>query len=363
MSRARLGLVLLALASCERPPVFPGADPRQNAKTSRIEGSVIALTVARGDICLFLFDANDLPPPEGGGRPLSFALLTREEVFGSALDDPGNRGPFTAPFAFSLVPPGRYFVRGFVDVNGDFAPWYSITEEPNAGDIGGAAADFLTQDQKVVEIGADLQPAKGVSVLFSDIIGVEFPKDRPAFEVSPSSLTLTGAANLTLNAKGFDDDLVIEPNPVFLASLVDGDGDGMPDDADGDGVPDFWPKVWMRKMVDGDLLHDEPIALQVSLDSTLEADLVDSQGRVKTTPMPTGQLPLVIGPGAFDISDPANPVPLSAVPPGRYSIRVIQCPEPQACQTWRVPNELAPSMAGRLGFSADESQGFSVEVP
>jgi hypothetical protein len=359
MKLAALGFTLCALASCGAPPVFAGADKLQQTRASRIEGSVIVNTASRGDVLLFLFNAAQPPPPEGSGRPVSFAVLSSDAVFGNAADE--DAGPFTAPFSFSLVTPGRYLVRGFVDANADFIPWYSVTNEVNEGDIGGAALDAATHAPRVLEVRTDASgaplPVTDVPVTISDIARVS--ADRPAFEVSVPSLALSGPAKVILRAMPLTDALVWEPSACFLAHLVDQNGDGAPDDSNGDGAPDFWPRVAVRKMADDSLLSDEAVALEAGFDfSGILDNLNDANGQVKAAPSREAELALVIKPRAFDISDPAHPVALDAPPAGRYSITVIE----STGQTWRVPNELAPALAGPLGLPAVESQAFAIEV-
>lgn len=366
MKLAALGFTLGALASCGAPPVFAGADKLQQTRASRIEGSVIVNTASRGDVLLFLFNAAQPPPPEGSGRPVSFAVLSSDAVFGNAAEE--DVGPFTAPFAFSLVMPGRYLVRGFVDANADFIPWYSVTNEVNEGDIGGAALDAATRAPRVLEVRTDASgaplPVTDVPVTFSDIARVS--ADRPAFKVSVSSgesvssLALSGPAKVTLKHEPLTDySLVWEPSPCFLAHLVDKNGDGAPDDADNDGVFDFWPRVVVRKIADDSLLSDQAIALEAGFDfSGILGKLTDANGKVMPAPSRETELTLVIKRRAFDISDPAHPVALDAPPAGRYSITVIE----STGQTWRVPNELAPALAEPLGLPAVEYQDFAIEV-
>ncbi len=131
-----VGLVLASVLAtgCEPPPVVPTADHRQNQELSRIEGHVVVRSRARGNAIVLLYDADRPPPPQGSGRPLSFTVIRAEDLFGPALANPGSSGPFTAPFTFSLVAPGRYLLRGFIDVDTchagawpchgpDFIPW------------------------------------------------------------------------------------------------------------------------------------------------------------------------------------------------------------------------------------------------
>jgi hypothetical protein len=396
MRRALLTLLLVASA-CEAPPVVPGADKRQNTQLSRIEGELVVTSVARGNVVVLLFDAARPPPPTGTGRPVTFTVVPRERVFGSAAD--GEGGPFTAPYAFSLVARGRYIVRAFIDANGDFIPWYGVTGEVNAGDVGGAAVDALTRATRVIEIPEDLTPALDVPVSISDTARV--PVDRPVFR------NLDGAGELVLTAGGgpkvvelspnpIDDGLIHEGAPAFLARFLDDNMDGMPDDANGDGVPEIWPRVIVRKLSDtasNPLLDENDVDRNGVLDeggvdyehlnpangSTIPADgasdlvvlaagfdptdiaplLVDSMGRPKPTATPVPKLKLVIRPTALDATVSTAPVPIKGLPSGRYAVVLIQ----QTGQTWRTPNELSPGIAEGLGFPAVASQAFTIVVP
>ncbi len=404
MNRTALLLALVVLASCEAPLVFPGADNRQKGvQTGRIEGRVVVNSIARGKIVLFLYDAARPPPPLGTGRPLTFTVVSREAVFGAVAD--GNAGPFTAPFAFSLEAPGKYLIRGFIDANDDFIPWYGVTADTTLGDVGGAAIDPATRASRVVEVGTDEagnpRPALEVSVTFSDSARV--PLDRPIFAVvgGNDSVVVSGQPKvIELQALPIDEGVIMQSAPGFLLRFLDDDGDGLPDDANGDGVPELWPRVVVRKVApaqpsgvgpgsfDRSTLVDEndldrngivdADGADYELDATGEKDgkadvvvlaagfdpteyaalLFDAMGRVKTTPTPVPRLKLVLQPRAFDVSTPAAPQRLRAVPVGRYAITVIQ----QTGQTWRVPNELSPGIAEFVGLPIVASQRFLVQV-
>lgn len=390
-------IAALALFACEPPPVVPGADKRQNTQLSRIEGELVVASAARGDVVVLLFDAARPPPPAGTGRPLTFTVVPRAQLFAGAAD--GGLGPFTAPYVFSLVAPGRYTVRAFVDANADFIPWYGVTGEVNQGDVGGAAVDAVTRAPREVVIGEDLAPALGVPVSISDAARV--PVDRPVFK------SLDGAAELALSAGGpprvvelalnpLSEGLIHQAAPAFLARFVDDDGDGAPDDANGDGAPDLWPRVVVRKLAGDaegvglldendldkngvldeggeDYEHLNPatgqrvppdgkpdlVVLAAGLDPTdLAPLLLDAGGKVKPQATPVARLKLVIRPTALDASVAGAPAPLLALPSGRYAVVVIQ----QTGQTWRTPNELSPGIAERLGFPAVASQAFTVVV-
>lgn len=387
MNRALMSICLTLLA-CEAPPVFPGADKRQNTQSGRIEGQVIVSTAARGRVVLFLYDAARPPPPTGTGRPITFTVVSREAVFGAALE--GDLGPFTAPFAFSLVAPNRYLIRGFVDSNDDFIPWYGVTADTTEGDVGGAAIDPVTRAPRIVEVAQTEEglviPALDVPVSFSDT--ARLPVDRPIFSVvgGMESITLSGTPRvIELQSTPIDEGVMKQPTPAFLVRFIDDNADGMPDDANGDGIPEMWPRVVVRKiqqegsplidendldkngvvdasgesyehLVGGDDGLPDVVVLAAGFDVTpIAASLVDAMGRVKTTPTPVPRLRLVLQPRAFDATTPTAPQPLRAVPIGRYAITVIQ----QTGQTWRVPNELGLEVPG-LPLVA--SQSFVVQV-
>ncbi len=389
-------LSLVVLTACEGPPVYSTADRRQNAQLTRIEGNVIVNSKARGNVVVLLFDAARPPPPAGSGRPITFTVLSRDAVFGAAV--PGDTGPFTAAFAFSLVPPGKYIVRGFVDSNVDFIPWYDVTAQVNAGDVGGAAIEPTTRANRELTVGVDT-PALDVPVSFSDTALV--PVDRPSFQVDGgfSSITFTPAGPLVLelNLMRLDAGVIHQGAPAFLVKLIDDDNNGVPDDANKDGVPDFWPKVLVRKLTDApgvsDLLDENDLDKNGILDATGEDYehvnpangltvppdgkpdavvlaagfdptellplLIDPVTMMpRPTPVPVGKLKLVLRPQAFDLSNPAAPQPLKAMPKGKYAITVVQL----SGQTWRVPNELKPGVAEKFDLPVVSSQGFVIEV-
>lgn len=395
-------LASLLSGGCDAPDVVPTADGRQHTRSARIEGSLVVQSRARGNAIVFIYDATNPPPPAGSGRPLAFTVVTAAELFGASLGD-NSTGPFTAPFALSLVEPGRYILRGFIDADTcrnvpqpchvpDFNPWYGVTSEPNAGDVGGGAVDPVTSATRVLEITTDAdgwpQPLTGVSVSFSDSATVPF--DRPAFQTADSrefNTASTPLKTLTLTPQVLTGAVDQRP-PGFWVQLVDANKDGIPDDANNDGVPDFWPRVIVRKLADGvtgyvdenDLNRDGVVdeegvdyaranggkdgkpdvtvlAAGLAPDPLLAA-LLDEQGKPRPQPVFVPQLVVAIRPVALDARDPAAPAPLAAVPPGRYSVTLLQ----STGQTWRLPNELDPALAEAAGLPGVPSQAFVLEV-
>ncbi|WP_163997989.1 hypothetical protein [Pyxidicoccus caerfyrddinensis] len=404
-TKALGGLALTSIIGlgCEAPPIVPTADGRQNTHTARIEGNLVVQSRARGNAIVFLYDADRPPPPQGTGRPIAFTVIPSEQLFGPALG--GNLpGPFTAPFTFSLVPAGRYTLRGFIDADTcgatatqpchrpDFNPWYGVTSEPNEGDVGGAAVDPSTGVPLTLEVTADAdglpQPLTGVSVSFADSARV--PLDRPAFQVLGDRMMGSSTKVLRLQRMTLQGNVVDQRPPGFMVSYVDANRDGMPDDANKDGVPDLWPRVVVRKLDGtghGPLLEENDLDRNGVLDagslSCLHADstldgkpclvvlaaglvpdgpiaaLTDEQGNPRMTPAVIQELQVAVRPLALDAANAAAPAPLKELPKGRYTLVLIQ----STGQTWRVPNELDPVIASGVGLPAEESQAFVLEVP
>lgn len=391
--RTLLALVALALvAGCDRPPVDSTEDPRQQANLSHISGNLVVQSKARGNVVVLLFDAAHPPPPQGTGRPLSFTVIPRETVFAHAAD--GDSGPFTAPYSFSLVAPGEYILKGFIDTNADFIPWYFCTGDVDLGDVGGAAVDPITFQPRVITVDAET-PADDVPVSFSDTAKV--PVDRPVFSPGPAMTipvqTMTPTA-ITLTVEPVNQGVMQQKQPIFLARFIDDNGDGQPDDKNGDGVPDMWPRVIVRKVntdnplldendldkngiidaIGADYDHVNPmnglpipadgkpdaVVLAAGIDPTMLAPmLLDNMGHVKPQPTPVAQLSVVIRYLALDASDPTKPAPLAKVPGGKWAIYVIQ----ETGQTWRVPNELMPGVALPLGLPEIGDQQDMLTTP
>jgi hypothetical protein len=411
MSFSRLkGLALASVLAtgCEPPPVVPTADRRQNQHLSRIEGQVVVQSRARGNAIVLLYDAERPPPPQGSGRPLTFTVIPAERLFGPASGD--SSGPFTAPFTFSLVGPGRYLLRGFIDTDtcragaqpchgSDFLPWYGITGEPNAGDVGGAAVDPVTRVPRVVEVAAGpdgtLEAVTGVSVSFSDSATVP---ERPAFQVVGDSRfdPATGPKRLELRPLQVREGVVDVRPPALLVRYVDDNNDGAPDDNDGDGQWDLTPRVVLRKLADGPgltgvqrladendldrngLLDPEGVeypradgapsdglpdavvlAARLAPDPALMDALRKPDGTPRMEPVPVASLGVLVQPLALDVRSPGSRMPLKAVPRGRYALTLVQF----TGQTWRVPNELSPDLASERGLPSVESQAFVLEIP
>jgi hypothetical protein len=104
----------------------------------------------------------------------------------------------------------------------------------------------------------------------------------------------------------------------------------------------------------------DTVVLAAAIDPTeLLPVLLDGMGAPRQAPVPVTKLTIKLRPRAFDVTNPAQPVPLLDLPPGKYAIVLIA----PTGQSWRVPNELSPELAGQFGLPAVTSQGFVVQVP
>ncbi|WP_224367714.1 hypothetical protein [Hyalangium versicolor] len=402
---AGLTLSTFLTLGCEAPPVVATSDRQQQTRSARIEGGVVVQGPARGNAVVFLYDAARPPPPQGTGRPEAFALIPQEELFGSELDT-NTTGPFTAPFTFPLVRPGKYLLRGFIDADTcrtgaqpchgpDFIPWYNVTAEPNVGDVGGAAVDLATGTPRVIEVreaedGTPI-PVLGATVSFSTTANVLV--DRPAFAMEGAPATIEPNGNtrfFKLRARPIREGAVNLSAPVFLVRFMDENHDGAPDDANADGVPDLWPRIIVRKLADSgtgitdenDLDNDgqldaegmdyahanapadgQPdlvvLAAGVAPEDTLLQSLYADGQPLMDKVIPVPELTVAVRPLALDARNPSAPAPLQKMPSGRYSVTALQ----YTGQVWRVPNELSPTLAGALGLPAVEGQGQTLQVP
>lgn len=382
-----LALACALAVGCEPPPIKPTADPVQSMQNARIEGQVVVQSRARGNAVILLYDAQHPPPPVGSGRPLTFTVIPSDALFGAADSSAG--GPFVAPFTFSRVAPGDYLVRGFIDADtcapsgstptchpSDFIPPYTVTGQPDTGDVGGAAVDALTLQPRVVKIAPDaetgaLQAVTGVSVSFSDSSTV--PLDPPAFWVDPSASSphfdMSLGMRLTLKPLVLQRGVVKLLTPRFVMRLVD---------ATGSGQAEVWPKVLVRKVADSSNLLDENdlddngildaqgidytgdgVPDRVILGAALDSSVTDPATAAKGAPIQVDSLPINIAPRAYVLGDQGSLVPLPSVPHGRYAVTLVQF----TGQSWRVPNDLSQVVSLEAVPAEQSEMTFIIDVP
>lgn len=300
MNRSALGtrllgaLTALSLAACGSPPVAPAADVRDDPVKGSLSGQVVVSGAPRGNVVLFLYDAERPPSPRGTGRPVAVQLVTAAQLFGQQLRSPDALGPFAAPFTFPYVGPGRYLVSAVLDGNDclahpdatcrvdDLNPFFTVTREPNGRDLVGGHVDAkgALTPVEVLPAGAD-----GIVAAVRDIgvgLGRSVP-DRPVFRVAealpPSAQG--GPAYLRLVTQAIDDGAVVQQKPAFLLRYQDQDGDGRPDVDAATGLPKLWPRVILRKLAEPTEGMSANLATACRAGLRDENDL-DDDGRIDT---------------------------------------------------------------------------------
>ena len=159
-----------------------------------------------GNVILTLFDFDDPPPPAGGATGAANLLTIPGVSVFSGADDclpdaptPADRAFITrtAEFTWPELPlesrsadgrvlrSGDYQIRAFYDYDGNFNPFFSVTNVPTAGDVGGGAFEDPTAEVRVYRrIAFDSeaerpngQVIRGVSVA----VGAPVITERPVF--------------------------------------------------------------------------------------------------------------------------------------------------------------------------------------
>jgi hypothetical protein len=176
-----------------------------------------------GNVILLLFDYDNPPPPSGSATSARNLLaLSGRDVF-SVTDcmplspTPDDLRPIsrtidfvwpeialgTSPMRMDGTLPGRaYQVRGFFDADGDFLPFFSVSNLASAGDIGGGALvdpsaavpAYLPIAFGHVEDHPDGQRVVGVSVT----LGLPITTERPIVQLSESTRALSAEAAIPL---------------------------------------------------------------------------------------------------------------------------------------------------------------------
>lgn len=275
----RLSPLLLAACSYEAPVVDT---PVGNG----ITGSVLfSGPDAPAVTYVTLFRADDPGPPAGTGSPITFTTVRATAFTGR------DQGMESAPFAFTDVPDGEYYVSALMDVDGDFNPFGSAVAGATCGDaVGAHLGDLVTQEPVPVTVRRG-QLLEDVPVILGPPLQTERPTfttpegfvvDREALAASVDAYGNPVVENLQLlplSAVGvraaYSRDLVLDlPGPCAPAGdctglsacpcevdpgcvtalplwLVDADADGAvdpyPDDLQASlGLLDVWPRVYLE---------------------------------------------------------------------------------------------------------------------
>jgi hypothetical protein len=327
--------------------IQPGeTDPTQSVKviveagpplpSGSISGTLRVETEAEADGYVFAFREDDPPPPQGTGRPVAFASVSRAELA-------SRGGAREASFTLRGVPAGRYILGGLYDLDGNFSPLADLFSQASAGDLVGGARDPIAV--------AEGQAAEGASI----VLGTALPFERPAFAISGGTVKIPrGPAPRAIEIEShaiaaLDHDPDRVRFPVMLANR----------DEDGDNFPDLLPRVLLSKIDDridprraGEDLP--PIVIPAVIDPM--PFLVElSRGQPFAT---ADRLRLILPPVAFQVGAGGALSTVFPVPSGRYRVNVLS----PFGQTWSVPNDLDLAL-GRVGTDReDPTQAAFVEI-
>jgi hypothetical protein len=219
---------------------------------------------------------------------------------------------------------------GLLDVNGDFDPAVDVLAQPTAGDL-------------VARRGVALEVQASVGGSASLALEVPVSTWPPAFSLDPP------AADVQLDAPagGFTTlTLAADPGPsrgqapAFTLTLVDADGDGLPDDADGDGAPDLSLRVLLHLLPTAGLLAEMTIVVPALLDPAPFRGAL--QGRLDAS-VSTARLAVTVIPVALELLADGTTQVLGAPPRGDYELLALGA----GGQFWRLPNQLAATTASQ----------------
>lgn len=362
-------LPALLLASCAwDAPLAQSPDSVSNV----ISGTVVvnAETVT-GTVLVLLYAADDPPPPDGTGRPVTLASLDASRFSGSA-------GVQSAPFAITEVPDGDWLVVALLDNDHDFHPLVEATGGATCGDmLGSYLADLSTGEIGVVSTeGGEL--VDGVTVL----VGSEVPLERPAFTFKQNTVSRSDEAPvLTISAtdvNAISEDLDGNPwtvldltGPLDIDAVLAGtaaydpcdvafnlwipdddgafDGNPHPNPAYAElGLIEIWPRFYLQYLGDdleeGESYVSEAVWATPVLSPLAFQSAFLSGALAFDTIIPQSSLDLYFPPVAVHrLPDGTEATVQGAdVPAGAWSLTVVSI----TGQTWTLPNDLSAFPSG-----------------
>ncbi|GMU61574.1 MAG: hypothetical protein AMXMBFR34_33370 [Myxococcaceae bacterium] len=292
------------------------------SKTGPVTGAFTSPDGLSGDAWLFLYRPGEGPPGPPAGPVTATAI--------SAL-----RLRTDPRYVFGHVPANPYRLWGFLDVDQDFDPSIDVLSQPTAGDRTGEGAEL------------QVQPGRGASLDYRVGRGVEH--EPPAFFLEGVSADVVldelvgGTMPLTLVSDPlgrFD-----KARTVFPIGLVDGDGDGRPDDLDGDMVPDLSLQLFLRWLpLPGQLAPGATVIVPLAFDPSPILRTLNGQLGVEVT---LTRLQAFVVPAAQQVTrDPdgrQQVTPFGMPPAGAYELDALTA----GGQFWRLPNALGPEVASQ----------------
>jgi uncharacterized protein (DUF2141 family) len=301
---------------------------------------------------VFAYAAANPPPPLGTGTPVSADFHAAPELASGSVS-----------YSLPDLPAGSYLVTAVVDTRGDFATSPQLfAAAPGEGMV-------LAQHAGPVTLTSAAPQATGVAIAATAAGAVPA---RPSFvalnadsSVATADVAVSFASHaaqrLSLKAqKILDAGVVLKPEvgaPGFLVAYRGCDASGNPVDADGDGFPDLFPRVLIVKLA-GDptgLVVDPSVtAIPAAVDPAQFAAALGACNLHNVVPATT--LPVILLPVAVEGAAQTQEL----VPSGRYGVILEQ----STGQTWRLPNELQPTLLDPRSAAAVSlgSQGAGLNV-
>lgn len=231
-------LFLILFVACGDPPVDDGDGGTAPTATGVLEGTILyagprPVCVDEGEgrrvvgrVVLTLFEYDNPPPPVGRATSAANLFTLPGPLLFTSLDDCLPDDPtledrrlfitrsvdFTWPeLELHEDEPIEYQVRGFYDYDEDFNPFFSVSNLPTAGDVGGGAFEDTSA---AVLVPARLQFGSRIDRPNGDLLGgvtvtlgAPVNTERPVFRME--TLPLNGESTLPLT---FD--------PVELETMV-----------------------------------------------------------------------------------------------------------------------------------------------
>lgn len=298
----------------------PSPPPGRLRGRLRVPGTTLA-----ADAFVFAFAESAPPPPEGVGRPLGLAMVSR-------TDFAAREGGLEAGFELAGLPEGRYHLVGLFDTNASFSPLSEWLVEPDAGDrVGRTDAPVSTGGE-------------GLELVLARALGL----DRPGFSL-PDELRLPSAQTSRFNLESR-----AEPLLSMRPELTRFDVRLRAVDETGDNLPELYPRVLLTRMEDTDdprTASDQSpsVVIPAFIDPLPFLHALDAgQASIVTDLLPILVPPVALAEGGLQ----------SGIPPGRYRVNLIAA----SGQTWRVPNTSQIAL-GRSGTEREaSSQSYSVLV-
>ena len=351
-------LALMLCLGCGDPPVISAQDkyicPADGgpcvlaAQPGVVTGTLVYQGPRRGDAVLLLFSSMALPPPDGtASAPVEIGRIPSSTLFAGAA--PGSTGPFSAPFLFTLVPPGNYQIRAFLDLGSDFNPFADFTQSPHAGAPTGGTVAFDASGHATL---TNFTVASNARALEQVVIGQEVPFDPPSFQLAAGQTTafpqnIDRPQILTLNAFNPGVQHANFSEPKFTLQLHP-NAAGSAQESDADGLLDVYPQVTLLQ-TSGVQADGTTVAVSAADAAIVPCKVLPISTWPLLISQPGGQFGLdqvtvLIEPLAVKFNVDGAVIPQATIPAGQYKLVVAE----RTGQIWTLPNSLGsqPSTSG-----------------